>query len=766
MPTNYYEDTMNNALVNDYYGQEKITVENLYRPRLNCPDAGNPYYNTPAKGGYSTARLGNWPDDVPESSRTGYPGLNVLKNCVGYALGRFNEIGQYGYFKYVFTGNAWNFCNSAKAQGFSVGTTPALGAIVCWGGGTQGYGHVAVVEQINPDGSITTSESGWSSSRIFTTVTRYAGTNNNWIKGCDWQANGNHGTYWLNGFIYNPAVPLDAKAGPSLLNTTNPTDLVFSPDPRLDGIEPTLTYPPGTDPRNLFLSALGLTPKSSDEKVKIEYEDVTKEVEVKKARSVDYAGVLNQTKRASLLTYPTNVESPFVLLKVGEYTFGTYNTRASNNRLYVTYPNFIQGLEVTKINGRLNQYIIQLVYQIQKGNDPNLIDKIFGSVGYGKVKISYGDWNAPTLIYKEEEAIITKLDSNVDFASAKIIYTLYCTSTAFGLISSSYNFEAGLIKPSDKIKEILSSSLYGLNKVFTGMQNSSEVARQGWIASNDKAVWIEAKHMIDPLSYINYLVSCMVCESNSDDTVLLNSSYYMTLHDDAYGEYGGPYFTVKQIYSNSKTINNQDVYEVDIGYPSDAMVMSFNIRDNNSWSLLYNYNDELQKEEYSYDIDNRGNVITNYSPAFSTSSKNFITTPSQKNWWTQMTKFPISATLEIKGLVRPAMLMSYVKVNAFFYGQRHISSGIYFVTKQVDKVDRRGYRTVLSLTRFAGDEDYIATEKETVNYRVAKVVSTDKEVGAKNITSYQSEEVRRAGQRLNLITEDGLVNTRNSATNK
>ena len=135
---------------------------------------------------------------------------------------------------------------------------------------------------------------------------------------------------------------------------------------------------------------------------------------------------------------------------------------------------------------------------------------------------------------------------------------------------------------------------------------------------------------------------------------------------------------------------------------------------------MYNYSDSIQHEEYAYNIGNDGKITTDYSPAYSTSARYFFTTPSQKTWWTQMTKFPISATLVIKGLLRPAMLMSYVKVNAFFYGQRHISSGIYFVTKQVDTVSGTGYRTTLSLTRFAGDEDYIAKEKEKVTYVVAK----------------------------------------------
>jgi len=43
------------------------------------------------------------------------------------------------------------------------------------------------------------------------------------------------------------------------------------------------------------------------------------------------------------------------------------------------------------------------------GDDPNFIDKILSTVGYGKIKISYGDYASPSFIYKEEEAIITKV---------------------------------------------------------------------------------------------------------------------------------------------------------------------------------------------------------------------------------------------------------------------------------------------------------------------------------------------------------------------
>ena len=653
-------------------GVSTTKTKYIYHPRTSTPELNNPYYNKTDNGGYSTAIFGNYPPS--SDNKTGLPGLTVLPNCSGYAYGRFNEIVGQNKMVYLSPANGGDFMKYAAPC--KTGWEPKLGACMVWAEDGS-YGHVAIVERINDDGSILTSESGWNYSPAFQT---------------------------FKGFIYNPAVPDDASPGTAVKG------IDYGPPPAF------LTI----DNNNLDNSLNSLSGSALFE---VEYTTEKRNVTTTTINTVNYNGVLNQTKSTGLLTFPTRVETPFIIVKIGNYTFGNYNVISSANQIRVTYPNFIKGMEVTKINGRLNQYTIQIVYQIQHGDDPNLLDKIFSSVGYSTIKITYGDWSAPNLIYKEEEALITKLTSNVDFTNARITYTLNCTSSALGLISSSFPFEGGYIKPSDEIKRILFDPKYGLSQVFTGMKTLTQVNSNGWIASNDKIVKVEAKDNIDPLSYINYLVSCMVCETNSDDDVLLDSRYYLTLVDNTYGSQAGTYFTVKQMYSNSKTIHNQDVYEVDIGFPSDELVMSFNLRDDNSWSLLYHYNESIQQKDYTYDIDDKGNVVTNYSPAYSTSAINYITTPAQKNWWTQMTKFPITATLVIKGLIRPAMLMSYVKVNAFFYGQRHIASGIYFVIKQVDKINGNGYRTELTLTRFAGDEDYIRTTTEERDVQVAKVVS-------------------------------------------
>ena len=61
-------------------------------------------------------------------------------------------------------GNGADWAASARRLGYWVDNTPRVGDIICFGRGQYGsdatYGHVAIVEQVGPDGSITTSECG------------------------------------------------------------------------------------------------------------------------------------------------------------------------------------------------------------------------------------------------------------------------------------------------------------------------------------------------------------------------------------------------------------------------------------------------------------------------------------------------------------------------------------------------------------------------------------------------------------------------------
>lgn len=171
-----------------------------YTARLTAPERGNLYYNkkhtatyTAGLDGYNPCILGNYPFNVSSDKRTGYPGLTVLPNCSGWVVSRFNEIGGYGYCKWL--GNAYGYymITLAKLQGLQIGTTPKLGAVLCFSGGN---GHVAVVEKVISATEIVTSESGWNTQKIFWTQTRHKGTGN-------W---GQSSSYKFQGFVYHPDV--------------------------------------------------------------------------------------------------------------------------------------------------------------------------------------------------------------------------------------------------------------------------------------------------------------------------------------------------------------------------------------------------------------------------------------------------------------------------------------------------------------------------------------------------------------------------------
>ena len=69
-------------------------------------------------------------------------------------------------------GNANQWVASARAEGFSVGTTPQVGAVAVWGGGA--YGHVAVVTAVESSTNIQVSESNYLGRR-------YIGNHRGWF---------------------------------------------------------------------------------------------------------------------------------------------------------------------------------------------------------------------------------------------------------------------------------------------------------------------------------------------------------------------------------------------------------------------------------------------------------------------------------------------------------------------------------------------------------------------------------------------------------
>lgn len=159
--------------------------------RTSKPGAGNKNFITTSRGGWNTCIQGH-----PTDSQ-----CNVLANCVGYASGRFNEIinqvrGTSGCTYRTLNCNAENFIERALAAGLKIGSTPRVGAIMCWQKGSlassDGAGHVAIVERVNSNDSVYTSESGYGSKAFWNQTRNRA---NNW----------GLGSYGFRAFIYLPS---------------------------------------------------------------------------------------------------------------------------------------------------------------------------------------------------------------------------------------------------------------------------------------------------------------------------------------------------------------------------------------------------------------------------------------------------------------------------------------------------------------------------------------------------------------------------------
>ena len=148
-----------------------------FTPRLSAPSWTSPYWINVNYGGMNRC--------IVRNSSTGL----VVPNCTGWAWGRFMEI--MGTQPKLSVGNAGTWYLQTS-DGYQRGNTPRLGAVACWSK-PGAAGHVAIVEQINSDGTITLSESGYSSSSKFWTSRQSP-------------PNYYSSAYKFQGFIYNPAV--------------------------------------------------------------------------------------------------------------------------------------------------------------------------------------------------------------------------------------------------------------------------------------------------------------------------------------------------------------------------------------------------------------------------------------------------------------------------------------------------------------------------------------------------------------------------------
>lgn len=409
----------------------------------------------------------------------------------------------------------------------------------------------------------------------------------------------------------------------------------------------------------------------------------------------------------SLISNQNRVEVPFIKVQIGNYTFGVYETSksrlgktSSNNVLNLRYPNYVKSLDITKINGQVNQYELTLEYTITEQDDPNFFEKVFSSVSQSRtIVFSYGDMSTPYYCYRDEKAIITDVKSDFAISSNKITYIVTAMSSTKLLMSAVSTFrKRSNTKPSDVIKELLKDESFGLLEVFYGMRNGLTINSVDLIPGNDLAKNLQAKENISVLDYLKYLVNEMTPVDSS--SLLKGGVYLLKFSDDVTNELGGPYF---QIIQSNRNVNTSEAYEIDIGYESKDIVKEFKIDNDESYSIFYNYCSELEDTQYVRRINSRGELEDVYAPIVSSGNVEHRTRESDKSWWTKVTAYPIAASITLKGLLRPAMLVTNVRLNIYFFGQKHISSGLYIVTKEKDTIDESGFKTKLDLVRISGD---------------------------------------------------------------
>lgn len=419
--------------------------------------------------------------------------------------------------------------------------------------------------------------------------------------------------------------------------------------------------------------------------------------------------------RADLLSITSRVEVPYVVAELGGLTLGKFvSERVNTSDAYshqmvnVTYPNFIKGLTVVKnASGLVNNYTLDIVYAVREDEDPNLIEKLLSKAKKNrKILFSYGDSNTPNFIFRSEEALITKVTSSVDLSNAVISYKIQAVSNSYKATSTKRDWPKRVIKGSKLIKELLFSTEYQLNQLFYGMKTLSQVEREAFIADDDVAVTLEAKAGLNVLDYLKYIVSCMRWQGDVVSSGKKQSIYKIAAFDDISSTYGGPYFKVIRYASSTEVVDSDDLdyMTVNVGYPDRNAVVTFNVDNDESFALLYDYEDELAQSKVQHSIGDDGKITSNITNRVVMSTRLRKETEANKTWWAQMTSYPLTATMNIRGLLRNVELMSQIRLNVLFYGRKHIYSGIYSIIGQTDTVNSEGFRTTLRLLRVGGSQ--------------------------------------------------------------
>ena len=122
---------------------------------MAAPDIYSNYYITTGYGGWSPCIEGNNYYGLQP-----FPG-SVLPNCVGYTVGRFNELLGLNACPWLGSVNAKDIYDLARSQGLQVGNIPRVGGLICWDAPYPLEGHCAIIEEVIDNNTVKTSESGW-----------------------------------------------------------------------------------------------------------------------------------------------------------------------------------------------------------------------------------------------------------------------------------------------------------------------------------------------------------------------------------------------------------------------------------------------------------------------------------------------------------------------------------------------------------------------------------------------------------------------------
>jgi len=378
------------------------------------------------------------------------------------------------------------------------------------------------------------------------------------------------------------------------------------------------------------------------------------------------------------------IEAPFVQLTIGGYEFGVKSAKDTN---------YIIGLNVVRTNGSMNEYTIYLVHQISPGRNPNFIDELLAANSYEKIKIRYGDAMS-NVIFEDNSALLIGSSVNFNLSGYCITYEIKATSSVISTATHKLSYPTKTDKGSNIIRDLLADASTGLGDIYPNMKNANYVSKNNLIPQNDKVITVEAVSNVNPLNYLKTVVATM--QSAISDT----SNYYLVLGDND--------FKIYEIDSLNLSYDSS-LYEVNINYPDDNQVYNFNCNTDFAWPLAYDFNGNIST--YNYTLDHNGMIDTSYSRNpnlldFTSSQQTNIS----NNWWKNVTEFPITATLECRGLLSPLLLMTYIKVNCWYYGQQRLTSGVYIVTSQQDVLTGSGYRTILSLLRVAGSKQQLTID--------------------------------------------------------